>query len=142
MKKLLVSALLLLVIVIAIIVLTFRSPINLNADNITEIEIAINDKLPDDEEVEIDDTLILNRQDDMERIETIITHLRKSKKHPDQEAGTTHPIYVSITMKDHKQIRFWVGVGDFVTLSYNEKQYNYINQELNDYIVELIKSST
>ena len=60
------------------------------------------------------------------------------EKHPNQNIGTTHPIHVNIKSNNNKDIGFGCGVGDFITLSYKDKQYNCISEQLNTYIYNLI----
>lgn len=82
--------------------------------------------------------IILTLEDNPNEIEQIVERFNQYKMHKDQKSGTTHPIHVVIVFDDNNTLTFSAGVGDFITSSYNDKQYNLVNKELNDYIEYLI----
>ncbi len=104
-------------------------PIKLKSENISEIEISLQNSKK---------YMILSGEIDAAIIKEITILFNKSKKHHDQGIGTTHPICVYIKSNNKKDIRFWCGVGDFITVACNDRQYNYINYKLNEYIEKLL----
>lgn len=82
--------------------------------------------------------LVLTAYENEDEISEAINRFNKYKMHEDQESGTTHPISGKITFNNDSELLFWVGVGDFITVRYGEKQYNIVNQDFNDYIEQLL----
>jgi len=109
-------------------------PIKLYADKIEGITIS-SDYLSE----ESNKNIILDSKEDAETIAKIAEIFNKSVKHRDQGAGTTHPTCVKIKYANDKEVLFWCGVGDFITVSNGKRQYNYVNGELDEYIAKLLK---
>lgn len=112
-------------------------PIKLNAEKIDEIEILSNYW---DEKIEA--TLILESEEDYEVIKEIATLFNQSIKHQNQGVGTTHTTQVRIKYNNGNEISFGCGVGNFITVARNSKQYNYINGELDEYIAKLLNKQS
>lgn len=107
-----------------------RLPKELNANDVKEISI---NNYESNESI-----LILTADENEDQISEAIDRFNKYKMHEDQESGTTHPIGGKISFNDGSALSFSVGVGDFVTVRYEEKQYNIVNQDFNDYIEQLL----
>ncbi len=108
-------------------------PIKLNVDKIEEVEI-----LSDYWGRESKATLVLTVEEDSKKVEEIATLFNQSTKHPNQHMGTTHPTCVKIKYHNGKEVAIFCGVGNIITIDYNDRQYNYVNGELDKYITKLL----
>jgi hypothetical protein len=124
----------LLIIIIAIFIFNINSlPIKLDAKDVVSIEIV---DLPN-----METQLLLTSGIDDLFIKEIVRLFNKSEKIRD-DVGTTHPIWVKVTMKDYETVNFWWGVGGFITVGNENIQFNMKNEELNNYIIDNIRKGT
>ena len=87
-------------------------------------------------------SITLSRENNADEIAEIARMFNTSVKHENQKTGTTHPTNVNIKYKNGKEITFWCGVGNFITVAKGKGQYNYVNGELDEYIAEIIAGET
>ena len=84
-------------------------------------------------------SIILSKENNADEIAEITRLYNESVQHHDHGVGTTHPIHVTITYNNGKEISFGCGVGNFITTAKAKRQYNYVNGELDEYINMLIE---
>ena len=85
-------------------------------------------------------SIILSKENNADEIVEITKLFNTSVKHKNQKMGTTHPSHVKITYKNGKEISFACGVGAIFTVRKENRQYNYVNGELDGYIAELLEA--
>lgn len=114
--------------------------LNINAEDVKEIKITLLGFEISTGEFDNQSEIVLksNNIDDIKIIKEFTALANNTKEHPNQDIGTTHPIRIDVLLMDSKEICIWCGIGSFITLVYDNKQYNCLNEELDEYINDII----
>ncbi len=116
------------IVIIVVGIILLNSTINkidyqINANDIEKIEIF------DASHADAELICLITSEYNEDAIKQFASLFNNSKEYTN-DAGTTHPRRVSITMMDGGSVNFWYGTQGFITFSDGENQYNMKNNEL------------